>query len=560
MSVQQRLRQIIDEQQAGLGAAVPPDRQKAILAILRTRDRLARQHDAQPRPNLVTGLPMADPGGNLALRLCLEAIDNGGEAPSSPEDDVDHWAERFLEDCGRLAEAELVLTHVETGFMRLIEDGEQDFAAWIATKRAPAIWQERADIAWWASWLARQDETAPRALDVRDHDEVRYRRQADAAVNRMASYQLGYPPDATIGDVAFQTYRDVLRSLITRALPARVRGELAGSWPEDELAADIAAQLTLDPAIVSRAVDAFTLDRENAAWHAAVPGVAAAPLVRIAPDRLAWSTYGLTAEPFFFLLRELRRCDAQAYHNSAHLREDVFRQDLYALFADKRFVTSPGRIALRKEGGDLRTDTDAAVFDRKTGTLGLFELKSQDPFARTAAELARQQENLRYANRQLSGVLTWLNRYGPDALLSRVDAQTAKRFRVQKVYPFVLGRYLVHGGDGPEQDRRAAWGSWPHMLHLLDGQPFSAAANPLASLHARLTKDDPFIRSPVDAPARQIAIGPARLVVYPSYGAFRDRAAERDSKLSRPSARRGAHGPPAAECGGGIAADCRLHR
>ena len=108
--------------------------------------------------------------------------------------------------------------------------------------------------------------------------------------------------------------------------------------------------------------------------------------------------------------------------------------------------------------GDVRTDIDAVVFDRKTGTLGFFELKSQDPFARSTAELARQRDNVLYANRQISGVLAWLKRHGPDALLGRVDSRTAKTFRVQKVYPFVLGRYLAHFSDGPEPDRRAAWG------------------------------------------------------------------------------------------------------
>ncbi len=178
--------------------------------------------------------------------------------------------------------------------------------------------------------------------------------------------------------------------------------------------------------------------------------------------------------------------------------------------------------------GDVRTDIDAVVFDRKTGTLGFFELKSQDPFARSTAELARQRDNVLYANRQISGVLAWLNRHGADALLDRVDTRTAKMFRVQKVYPFVLGRYLAHFSDGPEPDRRAAWGTWPQLLRLLDGQPFRATdANPLASLFTRLTNDVPLIRPPADDAPREIAIGAARLIVHPSYAAFQASAAAR---------------------------------
>jgi hypothetical protein len=290
---------------------------------------------------------------------------------------------------------------------------------------------------------------------------------------------------------------------------------------EHSLIAALASALAVEPAVIAQVVAAFTLDRENAAYHAAVPGVAAAPLVRLDPSRLVWSVYGLTAEPLFFLTRELKRRAAPEYHNAAFLRELVFRQDLYALFDDKRFVTSAGRIEMRRETGDVRTDVDAVVFDRKTGTLGCFELKSQDPFARSTAELARQRDNVLYANRQISGVLTWLNRHGPDALLGRVDPRSAKMFRVRKVYPFVLGRYLAHFSDGPQSDRRAAWGTWPQLLRLLDGQSFHASdANPLASLFTRLANDVPLIRPPGTDSPHEIGIGAARLIVHPSYAAF----------------------------------------
>jgi hypothetical protein len=540
MTIQDRLRQVIDEQQERLRAGVPPGRQVAIVALLRARDWLPHAPGSASASDLVTGRRLADLGGNKALQLCLEST--GGEAPAaaqSSDDGLVGWAERFLQECGRLAEAELVLAHCESGFMRLVEDGNGTFDAWIATKRAPTRWRERADYDWWAAWLA--ERHAPELRTLRSErpgaeggdpgDDAFYHQVADVRLKMMA-HQLGYPTDAAIGGCTIQTYRDVLGRLIGWALQARDRGELAAPRSERSLVAALASALTSDPTVIGRAVAAFTLDRGGAAHHAAVPGVAAAPLVRVDPDRLVWSVHGLTTEPLLFMARELKRRDAQEYHNTAHLREVVFRQDLYDLFRDKRFVASAGRIELRREAGDVRTDIDAVVFDRKTGALGLFELKSQDPFARSTAELARQRDAVLYANRQLSGALDWLNRHGLDALLARVDARTAKTFRPQKVFPFVLGRYLAHFGDGPEPDRRAAWGAWPQVLRLLDGQPFRAAdANPLASLFARLTNDASLIRSPADAPPREVAIGVARLVVHPTYATVRaSAAAERGAR------------------------------
>jgi hypothetical protein len=196
----------------------------------------------------------------------------------------------------------------------------------------------------------------------------------------------------------------------------------------------------------------------------------------------------------------------------------VFRQDLYSLFADKRFVTSASKIELRRAERDLRTDIDAVVFDRKTGTLGLFELKSHDPFAHSAAALARQRDNVLYANRQVSGILDWVKRHGADEILNRVDRRTAKLFRVQKVYPFVLGRYLVHFNDGPEPDKRAAWSTWPQLLRLLNGEPAARlGANPIASLFARLTNEATRPRAAIDLPRTEILLGEARIVVYPSF-------------------------------------------
>lgn len=528
MTAQERLRQAIDQAQSRLRLSVPADRQAAILALLGAQDRLPASLGAEPPPDLITGHRIANLGGNKALQLCFEATDEDGPGPPTSDRELDGWAEGFRQECGQLAEAEQVLAHGETGFMRLVEDCNGTFQAWIATKWAPTIWRERADIDSWATWLAKrhQPELAavlanrPKPSTSGHTADAFYLRQANLHLQMMA-YQLGYPPDAVIGGCTVQTYRDVLARLIGWALQAWDRGEAPSPQSEGSLVAALASALALDQAVIGRAVAAFTLDRESAAYHAAVPGVASAPVVRLGPDRLVWSVYGLTTEPLFVLTRELRRRDAEAYHNTAARREAVFRQELYALFPGKRFVTSAGRIELRGVDGNVRTDIDAVVFDRKTGTLGLFELKSHDPFARSTAELARQRDNLRYANRQISGVLTWLKRHGADALLARVDARTAKTFRAQRVLPFVLGRYLAHFNDGPEPDRRAAWGTWPQLLRLLDGQPCRATdANPLATLFTRLTNDTAIIQPPTDAPSREITVGPARLIVHPSYADF----------------------------------------
>lgn len=525
MNVQDRLRQAITDEQYDLIASVPRDRQAAIVSLVRARDRAGQRPRVAPVPDLVTGFPLTILGASKALHLCFLAFDDESDAaPISSNLDLETWAAHLLNACRHLAEAEFVLAHCETGFMDLAANHGQSFDAWIASRRIPTSWRERADMDWWAASLAKQSAPVLHALqstnDASSNGASYYRQIGDTYLKAMA-YQCSYPSDAVIGACTVQTYLDILGLLIGWALQERDRGEQPGVQSEHTLVSAIAAELAIDPFVTGEALSSLIVDQESAPYHSAVPGVASAPLILIAPDRIVWSLHGLTSEPLLFLTRELRRRDAQAYHNTAYLREAVFRKDLYTIFSDKRFVTSTNRIELRRKVGDVRTDIDAAVFDRKTGTLGIFELKSQDPFARSTAELTRQRDNILYANRQISGTLDWTNRHGGDEILNRIDSRTAKTFRVQKVLPFVLGRYLAHFNDGPAPDPRAAWATWPQLLRALDGKPIAPSdANPIASLFNRLSKLDSPIQIPTDALPHTISIGESTLTVHPSYAAY----------------------------------------
>jgi hypothetical protein len=223
----------------------------------------------------------------------------------------------------------------------------------------------------------------------------------------------------------------------------------------------LATALALDRGTVRLALDAYTLDAENVSYHCSTPDVPAPPLLRLDAQHRVWSLAGLLTEPLFFLKRELKRRYSYEYHTASHLREEVFRQDLYALFSDKRFVKSVGRVELRGTNGTLTTDVDALIFDRKTGALALFELKSQDPFAYSQQERTRQRDYFYGASKQVRASTEWVKRNGVNALLGRLDPKQVRRLKAQNVYIFVLGRYLAHFFDGPAFDTRAAWGTWP---------------------------------------------------------------------------------------------------
>src|SRR5829696_9693509 len=69
---------------------------------------------------------------------------------------------------------------------------------------------------------------------------------------KMMAYQLGFPPDAVIGDCTIRTYHDVLGQLIAWALEAHDRGEEAAPRSEQHLIAALASTLAVDPAVIGR--------------------------------------------------------------------------------------------------------------------------------------------------------------------------------------------------------------------------------------------------------------------------------------------------------------------
>jgi len=533
-------RQVLAEISATVAATPPPGRARALLALLRAGDTLALAADPAQA---------ARPGWNLALRLCLERQDD--EDGDSPADRamLAAWAERFLADCDQLALASLALTQCASGHLHLQQRAPRTFVAWATSRRLAPEQRERADFDWWSAQLTRQ--VAPRLATllverhrmrallgqdgapvpasagdvVSDPTVERYYRQLGQAHIARFACQHSYPADAAIGGATFGQYTAILALLIGWLHRERDRRAPDGDHtptPRDEraLIAALAAALDADPAAIGRALQPLILDRANAAYHSALPGRAAPPLIHLDEGRVVWSALGLLGEPLIFLTRELRRRHAQEYHNSAHLREGVFRQDLYRLFGDRRFVLSAGRVELKRRGA-VRTDLDALVFDRKTGTLGVFELKAQDPFARSVEERRRQCDTFFHANRQVSAILEWVQRHGADDLLARFDERAAKRLHVQKVYVFVLGRYLAHFASSPEPDRRAAWGSWPQVLQVVgDGPVDPDKRNPLGALFARLRDATPP-SAPANAASQAIAVGDLRLRIFPSFAAMR---------------------------------------
>lgn len=553
-SKQEQLRHLLNEQHEYLQHTISFDNQRSLLALIRA----SNWHYFETQPVSMDdhkGPPVK--GLQKALSLCLSTQNTRARVS---DEAFDGWADSTLQACAHLAEVERVLAYCETGFMRMQQGNDADYTVWIASKKMPTEWREREDIASWSSFL---EQTYTTEMHTLSHERTYIQQQLALFIGQwngqplyqttptidhyyhhlgvlsmksMAPYTT-YPASAIIGGYPFAVYRDIAGVLLGFALrqldacqsalnhypTSFLRHALTQPLDDTLLVETLTTTLALHPATVRLALDAYTLDASNISYHSSVLAVPMPPLIRLDEHHRVASLVGLLTDPLFFLTRELKRKYSYEYHNASQLREEIFRQDVYALFADRRFVKSVGRVELRGATGTLATDVDALIFDRKTGALALFELKSQDPFAYSSQERLRQRDYFYSASKQVIASSEWVKRNGANALLSRLDATQVKRLKAQNVYIFVLGRYLAHFFDGPPFDARARWGTWAQVLRLVNAKAFDANdANPIQSLFNKLGRDAPLALTDKATPdVQSIIIGNRHIHVYSSFEAYK---------------------------------------
>ena len=549
-SKQEQLRQLLKEQHASLQQTFPTDRPQALLALVRAsnRDYLEAQHNSTVYHVSPTGLQEA----------LSSSFSTAQSRVDTPIDILDTWADSTLQVCARLSEAERVLGYCDIGFMHMQQDNDANYNVWVANKKMPTEWREHEDIVKWTDFLKKtcaieicelQTEKVSIQQQLVDFGEQwngqpsdlykmtqaiddYYHRLGMLYVKRMPAFTT-YLASTRIGGCTFEVYRNVLAVLIGLALKhvdvcsfAR-KPYVVEPYNNTLLIKAVATVLMLDYETVCLALDVYTLDAKNILYHTSTTHVPMPPLIRLDEQHRVASLEGLLTYPLFFLMRELKRKYSAEYHTASQLREEVFRQDVYALFADKRFVKSVGHVELRGPKGTLTTDVDALIFDRKTGALALFELKSQDPFAYSVQERIRQRDYFYNASKQVIASSEWVKRNGSNALLGRLDLVQVKRLKAQNVYIFVLGRYLAHFFDGLPFDGRAAWGTWSQMLRLVHGKPFGADdTKPIQSLHGKLMKDKPLVFVDTSFVMQKIVIANKHIRVYSSFEAYRSSRVE----------------------------------
>lgn len=166
------------------------------------------------------------------------------------------------------------------------------------------------------------------------------------------------------------------------------------------------------------------------------------------------------------ILQELRCPESKIWLSNP--RENWMRTDLYALFQGSRYQCLDGDTKIR-DGNKIITDIDAAVFDRLTGELALFQLKWQDYSTNNIRQLRSKASNLTNdLDKWADKVTSWVNKNGVKRLANSFRLKIARNESITSCYLFGLSRTSARmQGFGFETRSEAlAIANWPQFVRM----------------------------------------------------------------------------------------------
>jgi hypothetical protein len=194
----------------------------------------------------------------------------------------------------------------------------------------------------------------------------------------------------------------------------------------------------------------------------------------------------LTRNPFTATRTQYQWLDPLTEHAVAADRENWMREDLYAMFRGSRYICFPGNLKLRR-GNAVLTDIDAAIYDRRTGDLGIFQLKWQNYSTNDVRQLRSKAANLSAELTDWSGkIVSWIEENGISALDKSLRLKQKRREAVRNVLLFAISRSLVrtHGYGVRTDAPSLAMAVWPQFVRAR--MEVGPSERPLRNIHAQL--------------------------------------------------------------------------
>ncbi len=202
--------------------------------------------------------------------------------------------------------------------------------------------------------------------------------------------------------------------------------------------------------------------------------VAGAPTplaISLGGSMLITPTSSALTTPFVYLARQLKQRYKKDYFNAVNQREAFFQDEMKLFFNQFRhFHVIKEGMQIRSPG--LRTDIDFLVLDIESGSIGVFQLKWQDPFGDSVLEGRSKIKNLESSSHKwLKTIEDWIKINGLDELTKRLGGKCPSEFKPKEYKVFIVGRYFSSWSGHIKQAQNAAWINWFSMLKMIYKQP-----------------------------------------------------------------------------------------
>lgn len=209
----------------------------------------------------------------------------------------------------------------------------------------------------------------------------------------------------------------------------------------------------------------LTLTKENFDYYLEYPSTPPPMYFQVSENLTIRSIAGCLSNPFSLLNRELKRKFRIDYDKAVNRREDRFRNELFMFFPDERIIKIPREVNISYDG--IKTDIDAVVFDSKTGTLGIFQLKWQDPYAKDMAERYSRMTNLfPKANEWVSKMKYWTTNNTSKTIINslQINKQLKEKSEIKEICCFIISRNQMNFTGMEIDDETVAWSSWYQLI------------------------------------------------------------------------------------------------
>ncbi|MNW40387.1 hypothetical protein D3C74_175000 [compost metagenome] len=314
-----------------------------------------------------------------------------------------------------------------------------------------------------------------------------------------------FPLDATFDGQTFEIYLSALSVLksfslrhlgfVTNQLVKSVNVSSINLVQYITLISDtrryLSEALGIEEQLAGKVIDLLTLNEENRNFHCTKINGAMAPFLKISNNHIIYCHTGFDAQPVLFMLSELRRRYQKDWDRALEKREILFRKDIYSLFNMEQFLKIDRPIVI-KQNGKVLTDIDAFIYDKVTGTLGLFQLKWQEPFADSMYERKSRKANFESeSNDWIDSVNGWLENKTISELSASFGLKKNVFNNLNQTLLFVLGRNFSHFSGNSVPIDNAAWGMWAQVLRLFSDNT-CIETDSLLWLYRSLKNDNPI--------------------------------------------------------------------